>query len=76
MQQQVSGVGEDQVAVGGRGRVQRLAQALQGAAAVAFGPPEESRFIVDLPAWDRGGLRVQKYGQLQKKNINKINEWF
>lgn len=66
VQQQVGSVGEDQVAMGGRGRVQRLAQALQGAAAVAFGPPEESRLVVDLPAWDCGGLHVQKYGQLQK----------
>lgn len=66
VQQQVSGVGEGQVAVGRRSRAQHLAQALQGTAAVAFGSPEQSRLIVDLPAGD-SGLHVQTdFSQLGK----------
>lgn len=40
VEQQISSIGEGQVAVGRRGRDHHLAQALQGTAAVAFGPPE------------------------------------
>ena len=58
VQQQVSSIGEGQLAVGRRGRAQRLAQALQGTAAIAFGPPEQSCLIVDLPAGD-SGLYIQ-----------------
>lgn len=49
--QQVSCIVKRQVAVRRRGRAQRLAQTLQGTAAVACGPPEQSGLIVDLPAW-------------------------
>lgn len=49
--QQVSCIVKRQVAVGRRGRAQRLAQTLQGTAAVACGPPEQSGLVVDLPAW-------------------------
>lgn len=49
--QQVSCIVKRQVAIRRRGRAQRLAQTLQGSAAVAFGPPEKSSLIVDLPAW-------------------------
>lgn len=61
VQQQVGGIGERQQAVGRWGGDQHLAQALQGAAAVAFGPPEQSRLVVELPAGD-GGLRSHVKG--------------
>lgn len=58
VEQQVGGVAQGQVAVGRGGRAQPLAQALQGAAGIALGPPEQSSLVVELPA-RHGGLHEQ-----------------
>ena len=60
VQQQVGGVAQGEVALGGRGGGQALTQAAQGAAPVAAGAPEDGRLVVQQPArrfglWTAGG---------------------